>query len=328
MNIGMIGLGNMGTTMGDLIARNGHAVTGWDIHPEVVNEINSAHVNTLYLKGVPLHHRLSATGGLPGLLSATDLLFIAIPSIFIESTLKNHACRLKTGAIAANLAKGINAETGETAFQLLGRLCPKHRRAMVSGPSVANEIARGMPTVVAVAGKDEGALAAVRSVLDNERFKCILSDDEAGVELGGILKNIYAIGLGILDGKKVTSINFRSVFLTLALGEIADVGTALGARRDTFCRMAGLGDLFATSLSEHSHNRRLGEFLAQGQPLEEIRLKMGILPEGYNTMRAVLGMAGKKGFKAPLAQSLNDFIEGNRDIDKLIQAIFKISGRR
>ena len=325
MNIGMIGMGNMGTTMGNLIARNGFTVAGWDIHPEVVSEINSMHANTRYLKGIALDVRLSAVNDLSRLLENTDILFIAIPSMFIDSTLETCAHRLKNEAILVNLAKGINADTGETAFQMLSRLFPGQSKVMLSGPSIANEIARGMPTVVVIAGKDTAALKSVQSVLENDYFKCGISHDEAGVELGGILKNIYAIGLGVFDGKKVTSINFRSVYLTLALEEMAGIGAALGARRETFLFVAGLGDLFATSLSEHSHNRRLGELLAQGISLAKVTSMMSILPEGYNTLQAVLGIARSKGITVPVAQGLNSFISGEMTTEAFIQSVIKIA---
>ncbi|NJP05815.1 MAG: hypothetical protein HC837_09440 [Chloroflexaceae bacterium] len=139
-----------------------------------------------------------------------------------------------------------------------------------------------MPTVVVLAGESTIDLMTVARLLDNHHFRTRFSHDAIGVELGGILKNIYAIGLGLFDGKSIHSVNFRAVYLTIALEEITRIGVAMGGHAETFSYLAGLGDLLATSLSGHSHNRSLGERLAEGQTLDAIKTAMGVLPEAYN----------------------------------------------
>ena len=135
---------------------------------------------------------------------------------------------------------------------------------------------------------------------------------------GGILKNIYAIGLGLFDGKDIRSVNFRSVYLTIALEEIAKTGEAMGAKIETFLYLSGVGDLLATSMSEHSHNRRLGVYLAQGLDLAEIKKQMGVLPEGYNTLKIVLYVAEKLHVSIPLAKGLWNVIHGRYDAESFI----------
>jgi glycerol-3-phosphate dehydrogenase (NAD(P)+) len=220
--------------------------------------------------------------------------------------------------IVVNMAKGIDVRNGLTALQTLGELLPRHSVVMLSGPSIANEFAHGMPTVVVLAGPDRTDLLRVSTLLDNEYFRTRFSDDAIGVELGGVLKNIYAIGLGMFDGQAVTSINFRAVYLTVALEEMARIGAAVGARLETFLYLAGIGDLLATALSEHSHNRQMGQRLAEGRTREQIRDEMGVLPEGYGTLRATLYVAEKMHVAVPLAKGLWDVIDGRQTADRFI----------
>jgi glycerol-3-phosphate dehydrogenase (NAD(P)+) len=189
---------------------------------------------------------------------------------------------------------------------------------MLSGPSIANEFARGMPTVVVLAGQDRADLMRVAWTLDTRHFRTRFSDDAIGVELGGVLKNIYAIGLGMFDGQDIRSVNFRSVYLTIALEEMTRMGVAMGAQAETFAYLAGLGDLLATSLSQHSHNRRLGEYLSQGLALGEIQERLGVLPEGFNTLKIALNIAEKLHVSLPLAKGLWDVIHGHLGAEQFI----------
>lgn len=318
MQIGFVGLGNMGTALANLVAENGFDVLGWEINREVVDQVNREHRNDRFLPGIELHSRLQATSDLGEVLSASDVLFVAIPSVFIRKTLEPVAEKVRRNTVVVNLAKGIDAETTMTAFQTLGVLFPENPRVMLSGPSIANEFARGLPTVVVLAGERKETLATVARLLDNNHFRTRFSDDAVGVELGGILKNIYAIGLGIFDGKGIRSVNFRSSYLTIALEEMTKIGVALGAKPQTFAYLAGMGDLLATSLSEHSHNRRMGVLLAEGHSLAEIRTKMGVLPEGFNTLKTALTIAEKFHVSASLAKCLWNVIHGRYEAEKFV----------
>jgi glycerol-3-phosphate dehydrogenase (NAD(P)+) len=322
-HVGIIGLGNMGTTIGNVIARNGHFVTGWEYNADVVEEINANHTNTLYLRGVTLHNNLVATSYIADVFTGKSIVFVALPSMFIANVLGSYKGVVSPSVIIVNLAKGIDKNTGRTAFEMIADFFPANNKVMVSGPSIANEISKGMPTAVVAAGPDDISLRTVKKVLGNRDLFVSLSHDARGIELGGILKNIYAIGLGVFDGKKITSINFRSIYLTMALHEMAQTGLHLGAKPETFSFISGVGDLFATSLSEHSHNRRLGELMTACVSLNQVRLQMGILPEGYNTLEAFLNIAKRKGFRMPLAQALWDVIHCRIDTDTFVHTIIK-----
>lgn len=323
MKVSLVGLGNLGTAIGDLVVRNGHEAIGWEYNPDVVEEINGRRLNSRYLAGVELAPGLQASGDLRQVVAAGEILFVAIPSVFVQSTLGPVRDHLAEDVTIVNMAKGIDQTTGLTSFQTIAHLFPKNPKVMLSGPSVANEFARGLPTVVVLAGKEASDLLAVASVLDNDYFRTRFSDDEIGVELGGILKNIYAIGLGMFDGKSITSVNFRAVYLTVALEEIANMGAAMGANVRTFLYLSGIGDLLATALSEHSHNRKMGELLASGLSLSEIKNEMGVLPEGYNTLKIILYIAEKLHVSIPLAKGLWDVANGRVGPDDFISSFIR-----
>lgn len=323
MKIGFIGLGNMGTAMANLIASNGYEVIGWEHDENVVDEINSKNLNTKFLPGIELNPNLKATKELSSVFDNCEVVFIAIPSVFIKNTLQPFKDRIAENIILITLTKGIDSNTGVTSFQTISLLFPHNRKIVLSGPSVANEFSKKMPTVVVVAGKNKSDLSIVSHILDNEYFRTRFSDDEIGVELGGILKNIYAIGLGMFDGKNIKSVNFRSTYLTIALEEMKRIGMTLGAKKETFSYLSGMGDLLATSLSEHSHNRRMGELLSGGLNLKEIENKMGVLPEGYNTLKTILYIVEKSHISTLLAKNLWDVINGRYEVEKFIHLFIK-----
>jgi glycerol-3-phosphate dehydrogenase (NAD(P)+) len=289
----------------------------------VAREIQEQHTNTRFLPGVPLHPGLQATTELDRVVLGSEVVFIAIPSTFVQSSLQTYGERIDPCTVVVNLAKGIDAETGLTSFQTLSGLFPRNPKIMLSGPSIANEFARQEPTVVVLAGKEIGKQLLVARLLENDYFRTRFSDDEIGVELGGILKNIYAIGLGLFDGKQITSINFRAVYLTLAMEEITHIGVGMGARIETFLYLSGIGDLLATSLSRHSHNRRMGELLAQGLNLAQIEQEMGVAPEGYNTLKVMLYIAEKLHIAMPLAKGLWDVIHGRYTAEQFITSFIR-----
>lgn len=322
MLVGLIGLGNLGSAIANLVAYNGFTVIGWEHNQQVVAEINERHTNERYLPGIVLNPTISATDNLLDICQG-ELIFIALPSVFVQPTLSQLLGHLGPQAVLVNLAKGIDRQTGLTSFQTISALFPANPKVMLSGPSIANEFARKEPTVVVLAGRANQDLLQVAHVLDNECFRTRFSNDTVGVELGGILKNIYSIGLGIFDGKQITSVNFRSVYLTIAMEEIARFGVGMGAQIETFLYLSGMGDLLATSMSEHSHNRRLGEYLAQGLALEAIKDRMGVLPEGYNTLEVILYLAEKLHISMPLAKGLWDVIHGRSQAGKFITAFIR-----
>jgi glycerol-3-phosphate dehydrogenase (NAD(P)+) len=323
MQIGIIGLGNLGTALTQLLAANGHHPRGWEYSPAVVAEITAQHTNSRYLPGIALSPQLTATSQLDEVLAQSEAIFVTLPSAFIRATLAPQAHRLRPNALVVNLAKGIDRDTGLTAYQTVTALFPQQQCLMLAGPAIASEFARGLPTLVVLAGGSPATMLPIARLLDTDFFRVRFSDDALGVELGGILKNVYAIGLGFFDGKQVTSANFRAAYLTMALEEMARLGVGLGAQQETFFSLAGMGDLLATALSAQSHNRQLGEQIAADQRVEDVEAASGLLPEGYQTLRTVLLLAEKIHVPVPLALGIWHVLTGRTTAARFIEAFVR-----
>jgi len=309
MKIGMIGLGNMGTAVANNIADNGHAVTGWEYDREAVDEINRFHRNTRYLKGVKLSSRIKATTDIEEALCGKDIVFVALPSKYIKPVLAGFASCASKRSLIVNLSKGIEEGTGVTASGILSKIFKRNKVLVLSGPSIANEFARGYPCMVVLTGERRKDLCKAAAAVETPVFRARFSNDKIGVEWSGILKNIYAIGLGIIHGMGLESINFKAAYITRALEEMISLTEAMGGKSSTVLDFAGLGDLIATSLSEHSHNRRFGEMLAEGRSLAYAEKKLGVLPEGLKALRAARILSKKYRRKMPVAEAILEVVE-------------------
>jgi len=319
MATGIIGMGNMGTALANLIAHNGHEVLGWEYAAAVVDQVNDTHTSP-YLADIPLSPRIRATHTLADVIRQCPVIFITLPSRFIEPTLHSVLGQLPADAVIVNIAKGLDASSGETAFARLQRLLPNNRCVHLSGPSIANEYAHGLPTAVVLASHHPEVLPGVSRLLDCAHFRTRHSSDPSGVELGGVLKNIYAFGLGVLSAA-ADNINFKGAYLTAALQEMQTLGVALGAKPESFLGIAGIGDLIATALSEHSHNVGAGKLFAAGKSLQEVEQSVGTLPEGYFTLLAALQLASQHDVSLPVASQLRSIVEGKSQASALVSAI-------
>ncbi len=324
MNVAVIGLGNMGTAVANLMAANGVQVWGWDHFKEVVDEINQAHTNSKYLQGVPLHRELRASTKIGEVLQGKDVVFVALPSEFIRKVLTPQRDHVAPQSLIVNLSKGVEAETCLTASGMLKDIFPNNEIIVLSGPSIANEFSRDLPCGVMLAGEKIASLFKVARLVESRSFRTRFSTDVIGVEWAGILKNIYAIGLGLIDGSGIESINFRSAFITKAVEEMSDLIEAWGGQRRTVYYLAGLGDLIATCLSAHSHNRRLGYLLGKGHSFSEAQEKMGVLPEGIRTLRIAVYLAEKYHTPMPVARGVLGVMEGEFSAECLVRNFMKI----
>lgn len=321
MKLSIIGLGNLGTAIAYIAAGNGHTVKCWEYDAAVVEEVNQQHRNQRYLADRELPHTISATTQLGEVFSDTELLFITLPARFIAPVLTVEASSLASDVAVVNMSKGIDAGSFDTAFGLVSKLFPDHSRVMLAGPSLANEFVNGVTTGLVAASSSTTAIDAVSLALSNERFFVQGSNDPVGVEFGGILKNIYALGLGLFSD---AGLNFTGAYLTQALTEMKALGVALGANANTFDGLSGIGDLIATSLSDHSHNRSMGKRVAQGLSLAEIEKQMGVLPEGYHTLSRMLPLADELAVAMPLAKLLDAVIEGREPVANFLDSFTQL----
>lgn len=314
MKIGILSLGNLGSAVATLLANNGHTVMAFEHDAAVVDEVNRQHCNSRYLPGIVLPQSIQGSTNIAEVLQSAEIIFNCIPSRFINPLLESQRNNLASHVPIVNMAKGIDARTRQTATRQLAFLFPDNPLAMLAGPSLANEFIRGVNTVVVAASKDRDLARHIAELVSSEHFSVMLSDDIIGVELGGILKNIYAIGLGAAHADGKPGLNFIGAFLTQALHEMRRIGTTLGATPESFYDFSGIGDLITTAMSSLSHNYHFGQLLGQGMTLQEAADEVDNLPEGVNTLRTMAALASEQQLDTPLLNALTALLDGSTDI--------------
>lgn len=317
--IGIVGLGNFGTAIGNLIARNDYRVLGWDINSAVINEVNQQHRNSQYLKDIILSENLSATDSLEDLFADCTVIFVAIPARFIRQTLAPFTAT--ESHIVVNMAKGVDRTSMQTASHILREVLPDAQHLVLSGPSIANEFAKDLPTSVVIAGSDKAVYERVAPLLATDYFATQYSSDIAGTEWGGIIKNVYAIGLGLLHG--TTGVNLQAVYLTNALAEMGLVFEMLGSTPSASYRISGMGDFLATALSPHSHNRSFGVDVANDPTYLEKAKSQNHVPEGFPTLAYILNVAQKSNMSLPIAEAIHETLEGTITSQQFAKQLLK-----
>ena len=303
--IAVLGAGSWGTTLAILLAAAGRAVTLWAHRPAAAAALAAARENTRYLPGHPFPPGLAVTGDIAAAVDGARLVLIAVPSQAVRATARLVAPLLPVDAIVISCAKGLEVGTYLRLSAVIAQEAPAAagRVGALSGPNLAREIAAGQPATTVVAAADPAVAVAARTLLMTPTFRIYTSTDLIGVELGGALKNIIALGAGIADGLGAGD-NAKAAFITRGLAEMARLGVAAGAHPLTFAGLAGVGDLIATCASPLSRNRRVGERLARGEQLEAIIADLGQVAEGVTTTRAAGELAAALGVELPIAQQL------------------------
>jgi glycerol-3-phosphate dehydrogenase (NAD(P)+) len=303
MNIAVLGAGGWGTALACLAADNGHRVVLWARHQHVADSINSSRENLDYLPGVRIPTGVEADVD-PAVISAADMVISAIPTQYVRAVLQSYRFPLR-GKLIVNAAKGIERGTHLRISQVFRDVLgtPSDEYAVLSGPSHAEEVARGVPTTVVVASTSETAAEIVQRAMSTPTFRIYRSLDVVGVELGGALKNVIAIAAGIVDGLAMGD-NTKAALVTRGLAEISRLGTELGANPLTFSGLSGLGDLFVTCTSRYSRNRLVGERIGRGESLDEILASMTMVAEGIATTISALELASDYGIEMPIAEQV------------------------
>ena len=318
MNCFVIGNGGWGTALGMVLAGNGHEVTLWGPFEEEIQAIRAAGENTVYLPGVELPQNLSWTSD-PATVKEADLVVLVVPSRFVRATLETFKPHLPKNALIVSATKGLDEQThqriSEIAADVLG-----HDIAILSGPSHAEEVARGVPTAVTIAGKDFQCLEKIQATFSGKTFRVYTSDDVIGVELGGTLKNIIAVAAGILDGIGLGD-NSKAALMTRGLAEISRLGTALGAKPETFSGLSGVGDLIVTATSRHSRNRNFGEALAKGLSIQSAQEKIGMVVEGITTAISVAQLAHRYNVDMPISTGVYEVLYKGKSPKEVAQEL-------
>lgn len=301
--VAVLGAGSWGTTLADLLARKGVAVTLWAYEPEVVESVNRDRVNALYLPGAALDARLAATADAAGAVAAADLVVAVSPSHATRAVFGQVAAALRPGTIVASATKGLETDTLLPMSAVAAAALGPHRFVVLSGPSFAQEVAAGQPTAVVAASADPGAARAVQDLFATPTFRVYSNADVLGTELAGSLKNTIAIAAGILEGLGLGH-NPRAALVTRGLAEMTRLGTAMGADPRTFAGLAGMGDLVLTTCGGLSRNRTLGVAIGRGVPLAQYQREHRTVAEGVNTARAAVRLGARHGVELPIAEQV------------------------
>ncbi len=299
-NISVLGAGGWGTALAVMADRHGHSVTLWSPFQEEVESIrrHGQHVKLLPNIGVSPSIRLTTDIAVA---AEADLLILAVPSFAIASTARQLRPFLKQGTIVANAGKGLEEDSFCRFTEAIERELPGVTAVALSGPSHAEEVGRGIPTVVVSAAHDMAAAQAVQNLLMNPSFRIYTCEDVVGVELGGALKNVIALAAGICDGLDMGD-NTKAALMTRGLAEIARLGVSMGANSATFAGLSGMGDLVVTCGSMHSRNRRAGILIGQGKSPEEAVKTVGTV-EGYFAVKTAYALSQKAGVVMPITEA-------------------------
>lgn len=304
IRVGVIGAGGWGTALADLLARGGHSVTLWSFEPEVARSIELKRENEVYLKGISLSDQIHPTSDIEEAARDKDLIISVSPSHVVREVMERVAPFVDKNAVALSASKGIENETlltmSQVLRQALGSALPL---AVLSGPSFAQEVARGHPTAVSVASEREDIAEGLQHILSTRRFRVYASDDVIGLELGGSLKNVIAIAAGISDGLGFGT-NTRAALITRGLAEISRLAVKMGGNPLTLAGLGGMGDLVLTCTGDLSRNRHVGLKLGQGVTLSEILGDMRMVAEGIKTAESAYALAEKQSVEMPITNAV------------------------
>jgi glycerol-3-phosphate dehydrogenase (NAD(P)+) len=307
----VMGAGSWGTTIAKVIADAGNEVMLWSRRQEVSEEISSVQRNGDYLPGISLPKNLLATSDLDLALAGAEQIYLAIPSQTLRSNLESWASMIPSQALLISLIKGLEQDTGLRMSQVMTQATrlPMSQIAVLSGPNLALEIAKEQPAASVCACDDLEAAALIARTCSSEYFTVFTNQDVVGTELGGVLKNLIAVAIGIVNGLGHGQ-NTKASIMTRGLAEITRFAVEHGARRRTMFGLAGLGDLIATSESSLSRNFRAGEMLGKGYTKSEVLKRMVQTAEGLSSLRPVLAIAESMNIEMPIVTQVNDVLEG------------------
>ena len=320
--IAVIGGGAWGTALALVATRAGREAILWAREREVVEAILKGRENALFLPGVRLDPPFAVTDEFHAALEEVDTAILAVPAQFLRALLAEVARYIPPKAMLVLAAKGIERESGALLSEAVGAALPEHPLAILSGPTFAAEVAKGLPTAVTVAARERAAAERVAQALGGRGFRPYVSDDPAGVEIGGAVKNVIAIACGIVVGRGLGE-NARAALLTRGLAEMTRLGLAKGAKAETFMGLSGLGDLALTCGSPQSRNMSLGAAIGAGRALADILAERRSVAEGVTTAPAVVRLAKKLGVEMPISAAVDAVLHHGAKLDETIETLLR-----
>lgn len=310
--IAVIGAGSWGTALAISLSGKGHSIKIWDINKEHLNELSEYRENKRYLPDIKFQENIQIVYGLEEAIEGTDIVLFSAPAQHFRSAFESTLPYLKQNMVLVNVAKGIEQKTLKRLSEIAFEKLPNAKYVVLSGPSHAEEVGRALPTTVVAASKDLELAEYIQDVFMTDRLRVYTNTDIVGVELGGALKNIIALGAGISDGMGFGD-NAKAAMMTRGITEITRLGIKLGADVSTFTGLAGIGDLIVTCTSMHSRNRRCGIMIGEGVKPSEATKKVGMVVEGMYTTEAAYELAKKVDVEMPITEQIYNVI--NEKID-------------
>ncbi len=305
-SVGVIGSGTWGTALAVLLTGNGHRVSLWSAIGEEAEALKASrrHPN---LGDARIPETIEITTDLEEAMKDRDLLVLSVPSVYVRQTARRMAPFLREGQIITNVAKGVEDETLLTLSQVIEEELPSAQVTVLSGPSHAEEVSRGLPTTCVAGAKKRQTAEYVQNIFMSHVFRVYTSPDVLGIELGGALKNVIALAAGMADGLGYGD-NTKAALITRGIAEITRLGTAMGGQVETFGGLTGIGDLIVTCASMHSRNRRAGILIGQGYSMEEAMKEVHMVVEGVYSARAALALARKYQISMPIVEQVKEIL--------------------
>ena len=317
-NIGVIGAGSWGIALALLLHNNGNQVTVWSIIKEEIDMLQRDREHKEKLPGVKLPDTMIFTNKLEEAVTNMDLLVLAVPSPFVRSTAHTMKDLVVDNQIIVNVAKGIEESTLMTLSDIIEEEIPQATVAVLSGPSHAEEVGRGLPTTIVVGANKKETAEYIQNLFMNEVFRVYTSPDVLGIELGAALKNVVALSAGIADGLGYGD-NTKAALITRGLSEIIRLGTAMGGKFETFCGLSGIGDLIVTCASVHSRNCKAGFLIGKGYTMDEAMTEVKMVVEGVHSAKAAIKLARKYQIEMPLIEQVNAVLFEGKQADLAVK---------
>ena len=316
MKIGIIGGGAWGTALAQVASAGGQDTLLWALEADVVAAVNSRNENPVFLSGLPLYPSIRATSDLSDL-NGCDAWLVVTPAQHMRAVLEQASDCSKPLVLCS---KGIEERSGQLLHKVAKQACPDAVVAVLSGPTFAHEVARGLPTAVTLAAEDPALAERLRDRMKLPTFRIYVSDDVAGAEIGGAVKNVLAIACGVVEGKGLGQ-NARAALIGRGFAEMTRFGQALGARRETLAGLSGLGDLVLTCSSSSSRNYSLGKGIGEGRSAAELLADRKTVAEGAFTAPVLARLAREQDIDMPIVQAVDALIAGRANVDQVLDAL-------
>jgi glycerol-3-phosphate dehydrogenase (NAD(P)+) len=322
MKIGIIGAGSFGLALGVLLNNNGHKVTIWSrgTNEKEFNEVVKTRENKSKLPGVLIPKEVDFTKDIEKTVKENELIVLAVPSPGMRSTARMIKDFVTEGKIIVNVTKGIEADTLMTMSDIIETEIPNCKVCILSGPTHAEEVGRGMPTSIVAGAKEKSTAEFVQNVFMNETFRVYTSPDIIGIEIGSSLKNVIALAAGVADGLGYGD-NTKAAIITRGIAEITRLGIKMGGKVETFAGLTGIGDLIVTCASMHSRNRRAGILIGQGKTMDEAMAEVKMVVEGVHSAKAAMQLAKKYDVELPIIEQVNEILFNNKPAKEAVKGL-------